>query len=239
MTERVTIQDVAPHLPSVARLRDVCRALAALEIVRHPAMAGGGEGTGGRAYDFLCGWRTGADVAVRRTGGGDGYAVAFTCYGALLLGFDHESPMSPYASAPPRVWPGVLDAVPRDFAPYVAEPPAFLAGPVPLVTACAWRAAEDDRWRTGEDIVFPAADSGSPTDDRDTGPDGAGRLFRPLTDPAPAQSYARGTGMPAGAVREVYALRPLDRTAVAELNPAADFATVAAELERIGYPVAR
>src|SRR4051812_26859448 len=126
MTERVTIHDVARCLPSIARLREVCRALAALEIVRHPragSEAGAGpdavSGGGSREHDFLRGWRTGADAAVRRTGDGDGYVIAFTCYGAIALGFDHASPMSPYASAPPlRTWPGGLDAVPPVFAPY-------------------------------------------------------------------------------------------------------------------------
>ncbi|MFJ2631754.1 hypothetical protein ACIO6U_07300 [Streptomyces sp. NPDC087422] len=235
MTERVTIHDVARALPSIAGLRDVCRALAALEIVRYPG-AGEiqGDGRGERERDFVRGWRTAADVGVWRTGSGDGYAVAFTCYGALVLGFDHASPMSPYASGPPpRNWPGVLDAVPPVFAPYVAEPPEFLAAEVPLVTACAWRTADDDRWRTGDGIVFPAAESGVRGR-----PDGAAWLFAPLTDPDP-EAYARESGLAAEAVRGVYALRPLDRETVAALNPAAPFEAVAGELERIGYPVAR
>ncbi|MFF7155638.1 hypothetical protein [Streptomyces sp. NPDC008139] len=115
----------------------------------------------------------------------------------------------------------------------MAEPPDFLAAEVPLVTACAWRTADDDRWRTGDGIVFPAAESGVRGQ-----PDGAAWLFAPLTDRDP-EAYARESGLAAEAVRGVYALRPLDREAVAALNPAAPFEAVAGELERIGYPVAR
>jgi hypothetical protein len=278
MTERVTIHDVARCLPSIGRLREVCRALAALEIVRHPGAGSGSgpgsgvgpgsgsgpgwgagsgavSGAGGREHDFLRGWRTGADAAVRRTGGGDGYVIAFTCYGAIALGFDHESPMNPYASAPPvRTWPGVLDAVPPVFAPYVTEPPEFLAAEVPLVTACAWRTADDDRWRTGDGIAFPTVTTGTTGTTGTAGsagsagsagvaaaaqPDGAGWLFALLADPVP-EAYARESGLPVEAVRHAYELRPLDRESVAALNPAAsgNFAVVAGELERIGYPVA-
>lgn len=248
MTECVTIHDVARGLPSIAGLRDVCRALAALEIVRYPgARAGSGTGAGDggsereRERDFLRGWRTGADAGILRTGSGDGYVVAFTCYGAIALGFDHASPMSPYASGPPvRNWPGVLDAVPPVFAPYVAEPPEFLAAEVPLVTACAWRTADDDRWRTGDGITFPGAESAATSGTRSQ-PDGAAWLFALLADPVP-EAYVRETGLPVEAVeavRHVYALRPLDRAAVAALNPAAPFEIVAGELDRIGYPVGR
>jgi hypothetical protein len=264
MTERVTIHDVARCLPSIARLREVCRALAALEIVRHPGSgsgpgadsgphSGSGPGAGAgsdavsggrsREHDFLRGWRTGADAAVRRTDGGDGYVIAFTCYGAIALGFDHESPMSPYASAPPVLtWPGVLDAVPPVFAPYVTEPPEFLAAEVPLVTACTWRTADDDRWRTGDGIAFPTVttEAAGATAAAAAQPDGAGRLFALLADPVP-EAYARQTGLPVEAVRHAYELRPLNRERVAALNPAAasgNFTAVAGELKRIGYPVA-
>ncbi|MFF6958969.1 hypothetical protein [Streptomyces sp. NPDC008317] len=45
MTERVTIHDVDRGLPSIAGLRDVCRASAALEVVRYPG-AGEVQGAG-------------------------------------------------------------------------------------------------------------------------------------------------------------------------------------------------
>lgn len=229
MTDRLTIHEVAEQLPPISRLRSLCRALAALDIVRypHPSLRGS------RGRTFVREWRTGACAGFLRTGGGDGYLVAFTCYGALVLGFDHESPMSPYAAAPARTWPGVLEEVPAVFAPYVAEPPDFLTAEVPLVTACAWRTSDDDRWRAGTGIAFP---------DAAREPDGAGWLFALLTDPTP-QAYLRdprtdGAELPLEAVRHVYGLGGMTREVAAALNPDAPFETVAAELEQIGYPVA-
>lgn len=232
MTDRVTIHEIAERLPSISTLRERCQALAALDIVRSPHPAPDGR----RERMFLPEWRTRVCAATLRTDDGDGYLIAFTCYGAIALGFDRTSPMSPYAHTPPRPWPGVLDQVPAVFAPYLAEPPDFLAAEVPLVTACAWRTADDVRWRTGDGITFPGAHHE---------PDGAARLFALLLDPDPA-AYVRArhdpkapdAGPPQDAVREAYALRPLTRETVRALNPDAPFEAVTAELRRIGYPVA-
>ncbi|GGV05405.1 hypothetical protein GCM10010502_70370 [Kitasatospora aureofaciens] len=44
-----------------------------------------------------------------RNGSGDEYSIVFAPAGVYLRGFDHESPMSPYAED--GVWPGVVDSV--------------------------------------------------------------------------------------------------------------------------------
>jgi hypothetical protein len=232
MTDRVTIHEIAERLPSISGVRKRCQALAALDIVRspHPAPDGSRDSRGTRERMFLPEWRTRVCAATLRTDGDDGYLIAFTCYGAIALGFDRTAPMSPYARTPPSPWPGVLDEVPAVFAPYLAEPPDFLAAEVPLVTACAWRTADDVRWRTGDGITFPGAHRE---------PDGAARLFALLVDPDPA-AYVRaapGTDLPTDAVRQAYELRPLTRETVTALNPDAPFDAVTAELRRIGYPV--
>lgn len=65
--------------------------------------------------------------------------------------------------------------VPDVFRPYVEEP-AFSEDGMPRVTACMWREAGDDSWRTGT-IDFPDGQTGDP--------DGASYLFQLLVDRSP------------------------------------------------------
>ncbi|MFH9353506.1 hypothetical protein [Kitasatospora sp. NPDC017646] len=229
MTDLVTIHEVARRLPPIEALRDLCQVLAALDIVQYPASHGY------RDQNFEREWRPGAAAASMRTGSGDGYLVAFTVDGAIILGFDHESEMSPYSFEPLRSWPGVLENVPAEFARFISEPPDFMDDDVPLVTACTWRAADGDRWRTGADIVFPDCGHNEP--------DGAGWLFALLIDPRP-EAYVRdrqayGRNLPVEAVRHMYELKPLTHEIARSLNPEAPFEDTLAELEQIGYPIDR
>ena len=84
-------------------------------------------------------------MASMRNGSGDEYSVVFSDAGAYVRGFDHESPMSPYAGDGP--WPGVLDEVPEVFRACVEEPAFCDEDGMPVVTACMWRRAGDDRWQ--------------------------------------------------------------------------------------------
>src|SRR5262245_65269722 len=61
-------------------------------------------------------------MASMRNGQGDDFFILFNNSGAIIKGFDHESPMSPYAHKPKRVWPGVLDDVPDVFRSFLDEP---------------------------------------------------------------------------------------------------------------------
>jgi hypothetical protein len=77
---------------------------------------------------------------------------------------------------------------------------------VPVVTACLWREAKDEQWKHGM-IDFPAGHAD---------PDGATGLFELLVDRSP-EAFQRFAGdyyevsVDLGAVRHVYALRPLDQ----------------------------
>ncbi|CAL2055972.1 protein of unknown function [Streptomyces murinus] len=94
--------------------------------------------------------------------------------------------MSPRVEDVP--WPGVLDSVPEALWHHCTEP-AFTDDGTPRVTACPWREAQGDFWRAG-DIGFP---------EHVADPDGAGWLFRLLTDPRPEAygSSPRTTTRPA------------------------------------------
>lgn len=116
-------------------------------------------------------WAPGEQLASMEDGAGNEYAVVFTAAGAYVRGFDHESPMSPYANDDAEPWPGVLDSVPDVFRECVEEPAFSDEFGTPYVTVCLWREHGDTVWRHG-DIAFP---------DGDPDPDGADWLFALLT----------------------------------------------------------
>ncbi|MFI5680052.1 hypothetical protein [Streptomyces cellulosae] len=216
----MTVHDVARSLPDIPVLRDLCRSLAMAEMLLNP--------DGERYYSFSATWSQTEEIASMRNGSGDEFDVVFSRAGAYGRGFDHESPMSPYANDGP--WPGVVDSVPRVFRKYVVEP-AFTDEGIPSVTACLWREAGSDRWQAGE-IDFP---------DGYADPDGADWLFQLLTTPTPeafkefAEDYYETT-VDLDAVRRVYSLRPLDRQTVRALNGTVSLKAVVDAAAAIGYP---
>ncbi|MEV4148721.1 hypothetical protein AB0J40_34045 [Amycolatopsis sp. NPDC049691] len=218
----MTVYDVARRLPAIPDLRLLCRALAVLDVVLDP-------GSEDRYHRYDPAWAPGEELAAMRDGSGNEYSIVFTAAGVYVRGFDHESPMSPYATDDQQPWPGVLDAVPDAFRACVAEPAFCDEFGTPYVTVCLWREHRDTGWRHGA-VEFP-------TD----GDDGADWLFVLLTDPTPeayqdwAQDYYE-TPVDLDAVRHVYAGQPLTPGVVTALNPATTVAAVAGRVAATGYP---
>ncbi|MFK0151550.1 hypothetical protein ACIQVL_33440 [Streptomyces sp. NPDC090499] len=219
----MTVYDVARHLPSIADLRDLSRSLAMLDAILSPDWEG-------RYYSFNADWADGEEMASMRNGSGDEYSIVFSTAGVYVRGFCHESPMSPYSNDG-EPWSGVIDEVPELFKPFVEEPAFTDEDGVPVVTACLWRGATDDRWRHGV-IEFPE----SAVD-----PDGATGLFELLVDRTPeafqrfAEDYYEVSVDPV-VVSHVLALRPLSQTLVSLLNPEVSLTDLAQDIAEIGYP---
>ncbi|MGW8673041.1 hypothetical protein [Streptomyces niveus] len=223
----MTVHDIARALPAIPVLREHCRSLAVLDLVLNP---GGVE----PYYSFAPRWSAREEASLMSNGSGDEFHIVFSPAGAYIRGFDHESPMSPFGESD-GPWPGVVDSVPEVFRHLVDEP-AFSADDLPCLTACLWRETGGDRWLAG-DIDFPEVPEGR------SDPDGSGWLFRLLVDRAP-EAYQRfaedhyETAVDIGAVRHIYAGRPLTPAVVSALNPSAPAAEVAHEAAATGYAVA-
>lgn len=198
--------------------------MAILEAVLSPEWAD-------RYHSFNDHWSETESMASMRNGSGDEYSIVFSTAGAYIRGFDHESPMSPYAEDGP--WPGVLDDVPDVFRPCVEEPAFSDEEGMPLITACMWRETGDDGWKTGS-IDFP--------EEGTVDPDGAGYLFQLLVDRSPeafqrwAEDYYE-TPVDLEAVRHVYSSRPLTEGVVSALNAEITLADLAEDIAEIGYPL--
>src|SRR5262249_28284850 len=130
--------------------------------------------------------------------------------GCFLKGFAHEAPMSPFRDAGSRrLWPGVIDSAPADFADCLHEP----AFNIEETTFCIWRRHGEGSWQRGA-VDFPAG--------RD--PDGSAKLLSPL-DGKPetyrewAEWYFNKPFLTVEMVRHVYEHRPLTDELVAALTP--------------------
>ncbi|GII95756.1 hypothetical protein [Sinosporangium siamense] len=222
----MTAHDVARLLPDVPTLRDLCRSMAMLEAILSPAWSS-------RYHSCDAGWGPGEELASMRNGSGDEYSIVFSAAGAYIRGFAHEAVMSPYGNDGP--WPGVLDAIPVAFRHCVREPAFCDEDGMPVVTACLWRATDDQRWRAGEidcEIDYP---------DGVSDPDGAVYLFAQLVDPTPEafQRFAEDyydVSVDLNAARHIYALRPLTQTVVTALNADLSVEDLADDLAAARYP---
>jgi hypothetical protein len=207
-------------LPDVDGLRRLLQSLAMLDAVLSPDWQY-------RYYSFNPAWAAGEQMGSMRNGSGDGFYAHFSPSGCWLKGFAHEYPMSPFRERPPRPWPGVLAAVPAEFAVCLREP----AFEPEVVTFCVWRRYVDPAWKMGS-VDFPPAHPD---------PDGSAFLLAAL-DGRPesyqlfaANYYERDVEL--AAVEHVYQHRPLTLGVIAQLNPEVSAGELAADISEIGYPV--
>lgn len=206
-------------LPNVDGLRRVFQSMAMLDAILCTEWQF-------RYYSFNAAWAAGEQMGSMRNGSGDDCYAHFGPAGCWLKGFAHEYPMSPFREPPPRPWPGILDAVPAEFAGCLREP-AFEAE---AVTFCIWRRYGDSAWLVGP-VAFPPAHPD---------PDGSEFLLSAL-DGRPesyqgwaADYYEREVDL--AAVEHVYRHRLLTPEVVTRLNPEMSLGELAADISEIGYP---
>ena len=206
-------------LPDVDGFRRLLQSLAMLDAVLSPDWQY-------RYYSFNAAWSVDEQMGSMRNGCGDDFYAHFGPAGCWLKGFAHEYPMSPFRETPPRPWPGVIDAVPVEFAECLKEP-AFEAE---AVTFCIWRRYTDSSWQVGP-VVFPPGHSD---------PDGSAFLLAVLDGrPETYQSFAADyyeQDIELATVEHVYRHRPLTPAVVARLNPEVSLDELAADIVEIGYP---
>lgn len=206
-------------LPGIPQLERITLSIAVLDAVMSPEWDY-------RYFSFDRSWAHGERMASARNGQGDEYFLVFGPAGAFMKGFDHESPMSPWQQKSRSVWPGVLDTVPAVFASQLTEPAFSMQN----TTFCIWRTNEDISWQRGK-VDFPPGDD----------PDGSENLLWML-DGRPdtyaqfcADYYEQQVDL--AIITSVYAHSPLTETMMKKLNPEATWQPIAAECEKMGYPV--
>ena len=205
-------------LPDIDRLKALLQSLAVLDVIMSPEWEY-------RYYSFNSAWSRDGQVGSMRNGSGDGFFALFNQAGCFIKGFAHESPMTPYRTQPPKIWPGLLDGVPDEFSSAVTEP-AFSMNDI---TFCIWCRYSDLSWAYGP-VSFPGGED----------PDGSGFLLSTLdADPDSYRQFAEEyyeTAVPVEAVRHIYNHLPLTDKVVARLNTDVSVEDASEELGETGYP---
>jgi hypothetical protein len=210
-------------LPSIDRLEKISQSIAMLDAIISPEWDY-------RYFSFNPKWDSTKNerMASMRNGSGDGYFLVFSPLGAILKGFDHEAPMSPWERDPVAVWPGVLESVPAAFTSFLIEP-AFSMGDC---TFCIWREHNEAHWQRGA-VAFPACDSGDPD-----GSEGLLWMFdgKPETYIEFASEYYE-KALNVDFVQQIYAHDDLSPLLLAGLNPQASWERAAQDAAEINYPI--
>lgn len=212
---------------TVADLRDTLRAMAAVTLVLRPKFPD---------HEFRFDAATG--VATARWGdfAGNRCHFLFHSAGSVILGFDHESPMSPHASCTGpddfRAWPGVYESLPTELGDAIRTNPFEPDWDFREVTLCLWNMTTGPVWSIG-DIEYPERDHGDP--------DGQGyilgRIGNYVRDFAGEFEEVYSWELNEGAVAELLSGDEITRDCLSRLNSQCDVTASVPALVAIGYRV--
>ncbi len=203
-------------LPDLEGFRRLAQSLAMLDAILSPAWDG-------RTYSFNAQWADGAMMASMRNGSGDHWFALVSEAGVALHGLAHEAPV--YRAGKP--WPWIFDRLPVAFHSSFLCEPAFETD---HSTFCIWRQTGDAAWSCGP-LALPAGDD----------PDGSKKMLSTLS--GRVERYVAfaidcyEVELAPADVATIYQHQTLTEDLVHRLNPAADFAALAADIAEIGYPV--
>ena len=207
-------------LPKPAILRRLLQSLALLDAIME-------EEWDYRYYSFNAKWSDTEQMGSMRNGSGDDFFAVFDSSGAFLRGFDHESAMTPWRKTPPKIWPGVLDAVPIRFANSLHEPAFHMED----TTFCIWCQTSETEWSHGK-IMFPEGEED---------PDGSQWMLSALDGkPETYRSFVEEyfeLEVDVNAISRVFAHEALSAELLAAFPTSRNFQEIIKEAEEIGYPV--
>jgi len=172
-----------------------------------------------RYHRFVQELDEGVCVAKIDNGAGDHLILLFSVEGSIIKGFDHESPLSPYAQDEHRVWPGIYDNVPSELFSHLEHEGIAKED----VTFCIWRKNSDSSWQKGKVKMPRGADDGSAFL--------IGAIYR---TPEEFVQFAKDyyeLALPAEVVEQVYEGVPITIEMIQMLNPDCAAEEVYRELE--------
>ena len=205
--------------PDIEGLRRLSQSLAMLDAIMSPEWED-------RYYSFNSKWSEKEMMASMRNGQGEEYFILFDSHGAIMKGFDHESPMSPWAGQEKKLWPGIFESVPAEFQSFLSEP----AFSIDETTFCVWRRYSDSSWQVGS-IDYPDEDD----------PDGSEYLLSILNgEPSAYKEFADWyyeKTLSLDAIEHIYRHDPLTNDIVSALNDEITLESLIDEADEIAYPV--
>ncbi len=207
-------------LPDIDSLRRRLQQMAAIESVLAIEY-------GESRFEFHPKWDRSEQMGAFKNGSGDEVFAHFTHSGCVIIGFAHESKMSPYRTNPPELWPGLFSDVPVEFKASLDEP----AFDIPSTTFVVWRRATDSEWQTST-IEYSNDEYG----------DGSHELLSHLI--YTAEEFAEWLAcnyeveVNSGIVSSVFANNPLTNQQLSTLNPDATTKQLRRAVIETGYGLA-
>lgn len=206
-------------LPDIESLRQRLQQMAAIESVFAIEY-------GASQFEFHPQWDRSEQMGAFKNGSGDEIYAHFTQSGCIIIGFAHESAMSPYRTVPPELWPGLLSGVPVEFKESLAEPAFDLAN----TTFVVWRLSTDTVWRTAT-VEYPNDEYG----------DGSHELLSHFiyTEKQFAEWLADNyeVEVDTAIVASVFQNRPLTNLQLSTLNPDTKTNKLRQTVAETGYPL--
>ena len=206
-------------LPSIELLRQRLQQMSALESVFAIEY-------GESQFEFHPKWNRSEQMGAIKNGSGDELFAHFTKSGCCIIGFAHESAMSPYRTKPPVPWPGLFSSVPAEFKASLDEPAFDIAS----TTFVVWRRVSDGAWQT-DSIEYPDDSYG----------DGSHDLLSQML--ASADEFTDWleenfeVDIDDDIVKHVFANRPLTNTQLSVLNADASPISMRNAVTETGYHV--
>jgi hypothetical protein len=126
-------------IPPIDKLKKIIFGLSALDSII----------SGGAILSYYPKWNNNDILASFYDGCGNYFKIYFNKDGAIIIGFDHESEMTPYKNDPPELFDRkLIESVPSEFEPAFhtnLECEEFSEE----LTYCIWRKYSDEAWKTG------------------------------------------------------------------------------------------
>ncbi|WP_147866903.1 hypothetical protein [Stieleria maiorica] len=207
-------------MPTIEGLRQRLQQMAALESVF-------ANEYGESDYAFHPKWGRSEQMGAVKNGSGDELFAHFTPVGCCIIGFAHESSMSPYRTDPPELWPELLSSVPAEFQASLNEPAFDIAS----TTFVVWRLASGETWRT-DNIEYPDDLYGDGSNDL------LSRMLMSAVDFADWLEENYEVDVVGDVVANVFENQPLSDTQLAALNSKASLANLRKVVAETGYPLA-
>lgn len=110
-----------------------------------------------RYHQYTTNWSENVDCAVVDNGSGDKMFLFFSPDGCVIKGFDHESPLSPYAAEKYAVRAGMYEGLPEKLGVLLDD----VAVEKDHVTFCIWRENGKEAWKKGQVKKAANEDDGS------------------------------------------------------------------------------
>lgn len=206
-------------LPSIDLLRQRLQQMSALESVFAIEY-------GDSQFEFHPKWDHSEQMGAIKNGSGDELFAHFTRAGCCIIGFAHESAMSPYRTKPPKLWPGLLSSISPEFKPSLDEP----AFDIESTTFVVWRLASDDAWHT-DNIEYPNDSYGDGSHDL------LSQLIVSAVEFADWLEENYEVDVDSDVIKHIFKNRPMTNAQLSVLNPDASLNTLRKAVTEAGYPV--